>query len=97
MSERLQALARRRSDLQRRCALDRQRVLDGIQNLQQPLLGVDRGLQSVQRFAKRPLTIAAGVALMIGVGPRRLTKLMSRGVVFSAAVKRILSLVRTFT
>jgi hypothetical protein len=97
MSERLDALARRRAELQRRCAMDRQRVLQGIHDLEQPLLGVDRGIQSVQRFAKRPLTIATGIALMIGVGPRRLTKLMSRGVVISAAVKRILSLVRTFT
>ena len=96
MSSRLQDLARRRANLQSKCDFERQRLLQDISSLEQPLLGVDRGIQAVQRFAKRPLAIAGGVALMIGLGPRRIIRLMSRGMVLTAAAKRLIGLVRIF-
>ncbi|HEY4367979.1 MAG TPA: YqjK family protein [Steroidobacteraceae bacterium] len=93
-SERSHFLAIRREALQARCAVQRIHLRDETRQLEAKLAGVDRAIDVVRRIAKQPLLIAAGVALLAIVGPRRIVRWAGRGAIFVTTGKRVLRLMR---
>jgi hypothetical protein len=79
----LAAIVRRRAALVAQAATQRDELGRLIGPWQKSLAFVDRGIEIVQRLRAHPLAIAAGVALLVWMGRRRLSRWAGRiGVVW---------------
>ena len=79
----LAAIVRRRAALVAQAATQRDEIGRLIGPWQKSLAFVDRGIEIVQRLRAHPLAIAAGVALLVWMGRRRLSRWAGRiGVVW---------------
>ena len=74
----LAAIVRRRAALVAQAAAQRDELDRLIEPWQKPLALVDRGIEIVQRLRAHPLVIAAGVALLVWMGRRKLSRWAGR-------------------
>ena len=74
----LAAIVRRRAALVAQAAAQRDELGRLIVPWQKSLALVDRGIEIVQRLRAHPLAIAAGVALLVWMGRRRLSRWTER-------------------
>lgn len=93
-SDRAVFLAQRRSALRARCAVQRVRLAETTEQIQERLSGIDRGIDAVRRYAARPLVIIGGVALLTLIGPRRVIRWAGSSAVLFTTGKRIMQLLR---
>jgi hypothetical protein len=94
MSDRALELAARRNALRAHCDVQRSYLADTVRQIESRLAGVDRGIEIIQRFAHKPLLIAAGVGVIALLGPRRLLRWAGRSAFLFASGKRLLRLIR---
>lgn len=69
----LATIARRRAALVAQAAAQRDELGRLVEPWQKPLTLVDRGIEIVRRLRAHPFAIAAGVALLVGMGRGRLS------------------------
>jgi hypothetical protein len=74
----LVAIMRRRAALVAQAAAQRDELGRLIGPWQKPLALVDRGIEIVQRLRAHPLAIAAGVAFLVWMGRRSLSRWVGR-------------------
>ncbi len=67
----LEIIARRRATLVAKAAAQRDELGRLVGPWQKPLALVDRGIGIVRRLRAHPLAVAAGVALLVGIGRGR--------------------------
>jgi hypothetical protein len=89
VSDRTIQLRERRRQLQLKCAAQRAEFDEISTSLQYRLRYVDRGLEVAKRLTSTPLLLAAGLALLAFVGPTRLVRWTSRGLLVVSAVRRL--------
>jgi hypothetical protein len=93
VSERSHFLKVRREALRAHCAVQRIHLGDETRHLEAKLAGVDRAINVVRNIARQPLLIAAGVAVLAFIGPRRIVRLAGRGAVLFTTGKRVMRLI----
>jgi hypothetical protein len=94
MSERFNQLTAQHSSLRLRAAMQRRQLGQTMNEIEHQLSGVDRGISAVQRLLKNPAVIAGGIAIFALLGPRRLMRWASRGVLVYSTAKRFIRLRR---
>ena len=93
-SDRAVFLAQRRSALRARCAVQRVRLAETTEHIQERLSGIDRGIDTLRRYVAHPLVLAGGVALLAMIGPRRVFRWAGSSAVLLSTGKRVLRLLR---
>jgi len=96
VSSRTRELDLRREQLQLRCAMQRQHLAGEVHRIEKSLQTVDRVAGVTRRLFGEPIVIVGLVAGAVVVGPSRLLRTISRGLLFAAALQRLWRLVRSF-
>jgi hypothetical protein len=78
--------------LRAHCAVQRIHLGDETRHLEAKLAGVDRAINVVRNIAKQPLLIAAAVAVLALIGPRRIVSVAGRCAVLFTTGKRVMRL-----
>lgn len=94
MSDRQRELADRREALCAQSAIQREHLGVIARDIEARLVGVDRGIELARSVISKPTVIAAAIAVVAFVGPRRLMSLAGRGAVFLTAGRRVLKMLR---
>jgi hypothetical protein len=89
VSIRTRELDERRAALQLRCAMQRQHFASEVQGIERSLQTVDRIAGVTRRVLGEPLVIAGLVTAAVVVGPSRLLRTISRGLLLVTALQRI--------
>ncbi len=89
MSTRTRELDERRKQLQLRCAMQRQHFASEVQGIERSLQTVDRIAGVARRVLGEPLVIAGLLTGAVVIGPSRLLRTMSRGLLLAAALQRL--------
>lgn len=89
MSGRAAELAQRRLVLQERCARQRGELGVTSRTLERQLGLVDHGLTLIRGVASAPVLVAAGVAFVFLIRPRRLFRWAGNILILAAAYKRL--------
>lgn len=89
MSTRTRELDERRKQLQLRCAMQRQHFANEVQGIERSLQTVDRIAGVARRVLGEPLVIAGLLTGAVVVGPSRLLRTISRGLLLAAALQRL--------
>lgn len=89
MSARTRELDERRKQLQLRCAMQRQHFANEVQGIERSLQTVDRVAGVARRVLGEPLVIAGLVTGAVVIGPSRLLRTISRGLLLAAALQRL--------
>ena len=74
MSQRFDQLTGHHSNLLARCAVQRRQLGESAEEIEHELGRVDRGLAAVRRVLRSPAMIGGAVAVVALVGPRRLLR-----------------------
>jgi hypothetical protein len=90
----MRELAAKRTALRAHCEVQRSHMMATAHDIEARLASLDRTIAVIQRYAHRPLLIAAGLGLLAMVGPRRLLRWTSRGAFLFASGKKLMRLVR---
>jgi hypothetical protein len=91
-SERFNQLAAKHSNLRLRAAVQRRELGATMNEIEDQLSGVDRGISRVSRVLKNPAVIVGGVAIVAMVGPKRLMRWITKGAVLYSTAKRLIRL-----
>lgn len=94
MTDHLAELAQRRARLQEKAAAQRRQLGAHVGVIEARFSGVDRGFVKVRSWLSRPLVLASGAALLVGVGPHRALRLVGKAAVLLAAARRLVRLAR---
>jgi hypothetical protein len=82
-------LAQKRSDLQMRCALQRQQLAHLVGDIETRLVTTDRVIDVVSTLARNPIVLLSVIAGTIMLGPWRIMKWVSQGVLLFNIAKRV--------
>ena len=93
-SERFNQLTAKHSNLRLRSAVQRRELGSTMNDIEQHLSGLDRGIGAAQRWVKNPALIVGAVAVVALVGPKRLLGWASRGALVYSTAKRLMRLRR---
>lgn len=93
MSDRQRELAARRGALRAKSAIQREFLVDTIDDIETRLTGLDRGIDMVRHVVKQPVVLAGGIALIALIGPRRVLRMAGRAAVLFATGRRVLRIV----
>jgi hypothetical protein len=94
MKAHLTELAARRTQLQLKAAMQRQQLGEAMHSFDVQIHGIDRGLQKVTTFVKKPLVLAGGAALLWFFGPRRALALVSKAAFFLPLARKVMGIFR---
>jgi hypothetical protein len=94
MSERFEQLKARHDQLLLRSAIHRRQLGELSAHVRERLERVDRGVNIVRGFARKPIVIAAGFAILALLGPRRLLGWATRSALAITTVQRLARLAR---
>jgi hypothetical protein len=94
VSERFTQLTAHHSNLRLRSAVQRRQLGQTMNEIEQQLSGLDRGIEVTRKLIKSPAVIVGGVAIFALVGPRRLMRWATRGALVYSTVKKIARLRR---
>lgn len=89
MSARTRELDLRRQQLQLRCAIQRRHLASEVQRIENGFQSVDRVAGMAIRVMREPLVIVALIAGAIMIGPSRILRTLSRGLLLVAAAQRL--------
>lgn len=89
MSQRFEQLSERHHQLRMLCAIQRESLGRTVQDIEQRLSGVDRGVRIVRGVMRNPALILGVVAVVAMLGPRRLLAWVSKGAVLYTAARRL--------
>jgi hypothetical protein len=89
MSARTRELDEKCKQLQLRCAVQRQYFASEVQTIERSLRTVDRIAGVARRVLGEPLVVAGLVTGAVIVGPSRLLRTISRGLLLAAALHRL--------
>lgn len=95
MSDRQLELAARRNTLIARSAIQREELATIAREIQARLAGIDRGIELARNVARKPAVIAAAIAVIAFVGPRRLVGLAGRSALFLTTGRRLMKMLRS--
>jgi hypothetical protein len=91
---RAQELAYQRLRLRAQCARQREQLANDLRVVETELAGVDRAVALARRFVTKPALVAAGVALLTVIGPKRVLRWITTGAFWYSTGTR---LIRAFT
>lgn len=94
MNDHLSALAERRTRLQEKAAAQRRQLQAQIGAIEARFSSFDRGFMKVRSWVGRPLLLAGGAALLLGVGSGRALQLAGKAALLIATTRRLLRLAR---
>ena len=94
MSQRFDQLHAHHSNLLARIAVQRQQLGETAEEIEHELGRVDRGLAVVRRVLSSPVLICGAIAVVALVGPRRLTRWSTRGLMLYSTARQLLRLRR---
>lgn len=89
--DRASELAERRRRLQARCAAQRKQLAEHAKVIEQELAGIDRTVAMVKRFVSKPALVAASVAALTMIGPKRALRWVMQGTLWWGTAKRFFS------
>jgi hypothetical protein len=89
MNHRTRDLARRRAELQERCAAQRAQLAELGGELQFQLRYVDRGIDLARRATARPMLLIIGLAALTFIGPSAIVRWVSRAALVATVVRRL--------
>ncbi|HEV8333904.1 MAG TPA: YqjK-like family protein [Steroidobacteraceae bacterium] len=94
MSQRFDQLSAHHSNLLARCAVQRRQLGESAEEIEHELGRVDRGLAAVRRVLRHPAMIAGAVAIVALVGPRRLLRWATSGLMWYSTARSLIRLRR---
>lgn len=94
MSQRFDQLSAHHSNLLARCAVQRRQLGESAEEIEHELGRVDRGLAAVRRVLRHPAMIGGAVAVVALVGPRRLLRWATRGLMWYSTARSLIRLRR---
>jgi hypothetical protein len=94
MSRRFDQLNAHHSSLLARIAVQRRQLSDTAEEIEHDLGRVDRGIAAVRRVLRSPALIGGAIAVVALVGPRRLLRWSTRGLMMYSTARQLLRLRR---
>jgi hypothetical protein len=94
VSQRFDQLSAHHSNLLARCAVQRRQLGESAEEIEHELGRVDRGLAAVRRVLRHPAMIGGAVAVVALVGPRRLLRWATRGLMWYSTARSLIRLRR---
>jgi hypothetical protein len=94
MSERFDQLHAQHSNLLARIAVQRQQLGETAQEIEHELGRVDRGLAAVRRVLSSPVLICGAIGVVALIGPRRLARWSTKGLMLYSTARQLLRLRR---
>ena len=94
MSRRFDQLNAHHSNLLARIAVQRRQLAEGAEEIEHELGRVDRGVAAIRRVLSSPALIGGAIAVVALVGPRRLLRWSTRGLMMYSTARQLLRLRR---
>ena len=94
MSQRFDQLNAHHSNLLARCAVQRRQLAESAEEIEHELGRLDRGLAAVRRVLRSPALIGGAIAVVALVGPRRLLRWGTNGLMLYSSARQLLRLRR---
>lgn len=94
MSQRFDQLKGHHSNLLARCAVQRRQLGESAAEIEHELGRVERGLATVRRVLRSPAMIGGAIAVVALVGPRRLLRWGTNGLMLYSSARQLLRLRR---
>jgi hypothetical protein len=92
MSRRFDQLSARHSNLLARVAVQRRQLGETAQEIEHELGRVDRGVAAIRRVLASPALIGGAIAVVALVGPRRLLRWSTKGLMMYSTARQLLRL-----
>lgn len=89
MPDRGTELAQRRARLRAQCELQRRDLALQATQIERELSRIDRSVEVVRSFLNKPALVAAGVAALTLIGPRRALRWITKGTMWYGVAKRV--------
>lgn len=94
MSKRFDQLSTHHSNLLARCAVQRRQLGESAAEIEHELGRVDRGVAAVRRVLRHPAMIGGAVAVVALIGPRRLLRWATSGLMWYSTARSLIRLRR---
>jgi len=94
MSQRFDQLHAHHSNLLARIAVQRRQLAETAEEIEHDLGRVDRGVAAIRRVLSSPVLICGAVAIVALVGPRRLLRASTKGLMLYSTARQLLRLRR---
>jgi hypothetical protein len=94
MSQRFDQLHAHHSNLLARIAVQRRELAETSEEIEHELGRVDRGVAAIRRVLGSPVLIGGAIAVVALVGPRRLLRWSSKGLMLYSTARQLLRLRR---
>lgn len=94
MSRRFDQLNAHHSNLLARIAVQRRHLAEGAEEIEHELGRVDRGVAAIRRVLSSPVLIGGAIAIVVLVGPRRLLRWSTQGLMMYSTARQLLRLRR---
>jgi hypothetical protein len=94
MSQRFDQLNAHHSSLLARIAVQRQQLGETADEIEHELGRVDRGLAAVRRVLRSPVLICGAIGVVALIGPRRLARWSTKGLMLYSTARQLLRLRR---
>jgi hypothetical protein len=90
VSRRFDQLSSHHSNLLARIAVQRQQLGETAEEIEHQLGRVDRGLAAIRRVLSSPVLIVGAVAIVALVGPRRLLRVSTKGLMLYSTARQLM-------
>ncbi len=94
MSQRFDQLSAHHSNLLARCAVQRRQLGESAEEIEHELGKLDRGVAVVRRVLRHPAMIGGAIAVVAMVGPKRLLRWATHGLMLYSTARSLLRLRR---
>jgi hypothetical protein len=94
VSRRFDQLSAHHSNLLARSAVQRQQLAQSAAEIEHELGRLDRGVAVVRRVLRQPAMIGAAIVVVALIGPKRLLRLATRGLMWYSTARSLLRLRR---
>lgn len=94
MSKRFDQLSAHHSNLLARCAVQRRQLGESAEEIEHELGRLDRGVAVVRRVLRSPAMIGGAIAVVALVGPRRMLRWATSGLMWYSTARSLLRLRR---
>jgi hypothetical protein len=94
MSQRFDQLSAHHSNLLARCAVQRRQLGESVEEIEHELGKLDRGVAVVRRVLRHPAMIGGAIAVVAMVGPKRLLRWATHGLMLYSTARSLLRLRR---
>jgi hypothetical protein len=94
VSKRFDQLSAHHSNLLARCAVQRRQLGESAEEIEHELGRVDRGVAAVRRVLRHPAMIGGALAVVALIGPRRLLRWTTSGLMWYSTARSLIRLRR---